>query len=261
MKKGILKKTVAAALSVSLLLGTGAYALFPETILNQAGTKLSTGISLFSNTYWKDSVTDKVAENYITYTPNNTVKPVVVYGSKVCNYGNFNDMAALLEKKGYNVIGGINGDYFNMDTTQPLGIVITEGKLKTSDDAHYAVGFKADGTAVFGSPALNMSVAVDSNTYLLAGINKERTDTGLYLFTEDFSYTTKSTGGGTDIVFAITSTGDLTVNSQTTLKVESVTHSNGAVALPAGKMLLSISDKSPRTGDYKTVYRRQNSYC
>ncbi len=245
MKKGILKKAAAAALSVSLLLGTcmETYAVFPEVLLHQAGTKLSNGTSLFSNTYWKESVADKVSENYITYSPNSAVKPVVVYGSKVCNYGNFNDMAALLEKRGYNVIGGINGDYYNMDTCQPLGMIITDGKLKTSDDGHFAVGFKDDGTAIFGSPALNMNITVDNNTYALCGINKERTDNGLYLFTEDFSYTTKSTGGGTDVVLGIVS-GDLTVNSQVTLKVESVSHVDGAANLPAGKMLLSLSDNA-----------------
>ncbi len=240
MKKKYSRIT-ALVLCISMLMGFSAYAAFPVTLLKKASTALAGSVTLTSSTFRKDSATDKLSENYITYTPNKTIKPVVVYGSKICNYGNFIDMAQLLEKRGYSVVAGINGDYYNMDTCQPLGIIIENGKLKASDDQHYAVGFKADGTAVMGSPALNMSFTVGGSTYPFAGINKERTNEGFYLFTEDFSYTTKSKNNGTEVVCSLTS-GSLTVNSKLTLTVDKVIKSSGAYDLPAGKILISLAD-------------------
>lgn len=240
MKKNIARIT-AFGLCLSLLLSTFAYAAFPTTLLKGASTALAQGVTLSTNILWKDSASDKVTENYVTYTPNQAITPLVVYGSKVCNYGNFIDMAELLEKRGYSVIAGINGDYYNTDTYQPLGIVITDGKLKSSDAGLNAVGFKADGTAIMGSPALNMSFTVGGTSYPLYGINKTRDNQGFYLFTEDFSYTTKSSGGSTDIILSIVK-GDLTLNTPTTLKVDSINKSTGAMELPAGKMVLSISN-------------------
>ncbi len=243
MNKKLLRFT-AAALCISLLLGSGAYAAFPSANLRHFETALASNVILASNTFWRDSASDKVTENYITYKPNQNVKPLLVYGSKLCNYGNFEDMAQLLEKRGYSVIAGVNGDYYNMDTYQPLGIVITDGKLISSDDDHYAVGFRSDGTAVIGSPKLNMSFTVGSSTYPLYGINKVRTGSGFYLFTEDFSYTTKSKDNGTEVICSIVK-GDFKVNSQITLKVESVVKSKGPVELPAGKVIISLSESAP----------------
>ncbi len=243
MKKKIVR-SAAAALCLSLMLGTVAYAAFPTTSLRHFETTLAGNAVLSSNTFWRDSASDKVTENYITYKPNQNVKPLVVYGSKLCNYGNFEDMAKLLEKRGYSVVAGVNGDYYNMDTFQPLGIVITEGKLISSDDDHYAVGFRSDGTAVIGSPKLNMSFTIGSSTYPLYGINKVRTGSGFYLFTEDFSYTTKSKDNGTEVICSIVK-GDMKVNSQMTLKVESVVKSTGPVDIPAGKIIISLSESAP----------------
>ena len=89
------------------------------------------GVQLTRNIFWTGS--DYRTENYLVYDGESQVFPVVVYGSKVLNYGNFSSMAALLENQGYTVLGGINGDYYNTADYQPLGIVVTDGILRSSD--------------------------------------------------------------------------------------------------------------------------------
>ncbi|MCR5649098.1 MAG: phosphodiester glycosidase family protein [Oscillospiraceae bacterium] len=181
------------------------------------------------------------AEYRLEYIPNDIVRPVVVYGSKVCNYGSFGSMASLLENRGMNVIGGINGDYYVLATNQPLGIVITEGILRSSDAGNWAVGFRADGTAFIGKPALDMRVRLAGQEYVIAGINKVRSGTGYHLFTEDFSYTTKNTAPGWDIVLTPEEGAELRTNCTFTATVDAVIESGGEMALPEGKLVLSVS--------------------
>lgn len=228
--RGALALFVCAALLCVSAAALTAY----ETETELAGkTVLASGVYYVNN--------DRQAEHRLEYEPNSTVKPVVVYGSKVCNYGSFSSMASLLEKRGMNVIGGINGDYYVMSTYQPLGMVVSEGELKSSDAGHWAVGFRGDGTAFIGRPALEMSVSLGGQTYVLAGVNKVRSGSGYHLFTEDFSYTTKNTAPGWDAVLVPAAEEKLTVNCEMTFTVESVNESRGDMTLPEGRYVLSLA--------------------
>lgn len=207
------------------------------TPLHEYNTKTAGGVTLAGGVYFESQ---RQTENWIEYTPNSIVKPVVVYGSKVCNYGSFSSMAALLEKKGMNVVGGINGDYYVMSTYQPLGMIVTDGLLKSSDGGHWAVGFRDDGTAFIDKPALKMQAQIGGVSYVISGLNKTRDDGGMYIFTEDFSYTTKNTQSGWDVILAPEEGSELRVNSTVKLTVEEVRKSEGAINLPAGKYVLSV---------------------
>ena len=54
----------------------------------------------------------------------------------------------VLEAQGYRVIGGINGDYFDIPNGLPIGLVVSKGELKSTDAGLYAIGFRADGSAM-----------------------------------------------------------------------------------------------------------------
>ena len=57
---------------------------------------------------------------FITYTPNSSVSPTIVYGNTL--YGGaqtITQAAAKLESEGKTVIGGINADYFVTSTGVP----------------------------------------------------------------------------------------------------------------------------------------------
>lgn len=245
MKTRSLRKILSISLSLllifSLLPVSALAAVYGDELKSDGrelaeGTVLSSSVSLGQRGYIRD--------NYIVYTANESVKPAVVYGSKVCNYGSFSSMAKLLEAKGLHVIGGINGDYYEMASYAPLGIVISEGVLRSSDAGHYAIGFHADGSAIIGQPTLSMSFVSQGEKYPIAMLNKVRSGSGFALFTDEFSYTTKNRSAGTDIILSISEETVLTVNCSFKATVEEIKHSNGAIELPEGRLVLSISDES-----------------
>ena len=151
MKKMKLIRKAAALIAAVMCLELGASAL--GEVHYERGVSLGTGTMLYESAFTYNETPQN--EHYITYKPNDNITPVVVYGSKVCNYGNFATMAALLENKGWNVVGGINGDYYVLATYQPIGTLITEGVLHSSDGGLWSVGFRSDGTALIGKPKTN----------------------------------------------------------------------------------------------------------
>ncbi len=217
----------AAALGEPVLGGEGEIA---------AGLNLAEGVHLSGDTYRE--------EHYLEYTPSQDIVPLVVYGSKLCNYGSFSNMAKLLEAQGYHVLGGINGDYYDVATYCPLGIVIADGRLISSDAGHYALGFLADGTALVGSPALEMTLQIGGESYPLGSVNKIRDGQEFALFTDDFASTTKNSGSGLDLILSVTDGGKLAVDCTLTLQVEEILASDGAAEIPEGKMILSLADSA-----------------
>ena len=177
-----------------------------DTLLHQE-TQLST------NVFWSTTYSDLRTENLITYTPNKAVTPIVTYGDALTDRSSVADMAALLEEDGYRVVAGINGDFYNVSTGLPIGMVVTEGLLRSSDAGYYAIGFRADSSAILGKPGVkvsaNLGYAVDdgfgNSTKLVrpvAAVNKARTNSGLYLYTYDFNakHTTGTTEPGINVV-------------------------------------------------------------
>ena len=198
-----------------------------DTLLHQE-TQLST------NVFWSTTYSDLRTENLITYTPNKAVTPIVTYGDALTDRSSVADTAALLEDDGYRVVAGINGDFYNVSTGLPIGMVVTEGLLRSSDAGYYAIGFRADGSAILGKPGVKVSVnlgyAVDDgfgdSTELIrpvAAVNKARTNSGLYLYTYDFNakHTTGTTEPGVNVVCTVEQ-GSLAIGSTVTLRVDRV---------------------------------------
>lgn len=231
------RTTTAAVLICALLCTTVSAAVLGDQVDGYDGVYLGTGMALSKGVYWTGS--DYQTENFIEYTPSADVYPVVVSGSKLCNYGNFSSMAALLEKQGKHVIGGINGDYYVVSTNEPLGLVVQEGELWSSDAGHYAVGFFDDGSAVFGQPKISTSIQLGGSAYIMDGINKTRASGGAAIYTDTYASRTKNSGDGTDIICSVS--GDVTMNCSLTLTVEEIKTTGGAVDIPAAKVVVSVS--------------------
>ena len=198
-----------------------------DTVIHQE-TQLST------NVFWSTAYSDLRTENLITYTPNKAVTPIVTYGDALTDRSSVADTAALLEDDGYRVVAGINGDFYNVSTGLPIGMVVTEGLLRSSDAGYYAIGFRADGSAILGKPGVkvsaNLGYAVDdgfgNSTELVrpvAAVNKARTNSGLYLYTYDFNakHTTGTTEPGINVVCTVEQ-GKLAIGSTVTLRVNRV---------------------------------------
>ena len=147
------RRTLSLFLSASLACSLGISAAASNALgedLSSRDTLLNQETQLSTNVFWSTTYSDLRTENLITYTPNKAVTPIVTYGDALTDRSSVAGMAALLEEDGYRVVAGINGDFYNVSTGLPIGMVVTEGLLRSSDAGYYAIGFRADGSAILG---------------------------------------------------------------------------------------------------------------
>lgn len=216
-----------------------------DTLLNQE-TQLST------NVFWSTAYSDLRTENLITYTPNEDVTPIITYGEVLTDRSTVSDMAKQLEAQGYRVVAGINGDFYNVGNGLPIGIVVTEGQLRSSDAGYYAIGFRADGAAVVGKPGVKVSADLgytSSGTEIIrsvTAVNKARVATGgIYLYTYDFNakHTTGNTEAGVDVICTIEN-GGLAIGGTLTARVERVAEGSAATSIGENEIVLSANLQS-----------------
>lgn len=258
--KHFLRKTLSLLLTLSLAASLAMPAAASDALgsdLTSQDTLLNEQTQLSTNVFWSSTYSDLRTENLITYTPNKDVTPIVTFGSVLTDKTRVSAMAKTLEEQGYRVVAGINGDFYNTGTGLPIGIVVTEGQLRSSDAGYYAVGFRTDGTAVLGKPGVKVTAdlgyqALDSAgaslqvVRQLSGVNKARVSSGgIYLYTYDFNdrHTTGNTEPGIDVVCSIED-GELSIGGTLTLRVEQVVEASAATAIQEGQMVLSVNLKS-----------------
>lgn len=200
----------ATALALAVLVGLSPTALASEALgdeLHSGSVGLAPGVDYTRQAFWSNSRSDLRTERYFTYTPGSGVYPTAVYGEYVLSRATLTNMAKGLEEQGHRVIGGVNGDFYMVTTGAPLGILVSDGILRSTSGGYYAVGFREDGTAFIGSPAVGVTATFSGYTLAVRDVNKIRTGTagdpdtgGYYLFTNDFGKTTQNTTPGVDVI-------------------------------------------------------------
>ncbi len=245
MRRKRCRRFVALLLTLALLSAGTASAAVLGTPIDGTEQEVLHTMQLARGVYWTGS--DYRTENYIEYTPNDEVTPMVVYGATICSAGKFGPMTAPLEQQGYHVVAGVNGDYYNTSDNQPLGIVVSEGVLRSSDGGHWAVGFYADGTAVIGKPAMSITVETPNYTFSNVSFNKTRLLNRLALFTNDYSGTTRNVLKGYDAILIPTDEATFTPNCTRTFTVGWVEEAGGARRLDPGQVIMSVNSSSEET--------------
>ncbi len=258
--KRFTRKTLSLLLTLSLAAALAAPAAASEALgddLTSRDTLLNEQTQLSTNVFWSSTYSDLRTENLITYTPNQDVTPIVTFGGVLTDKSRVSATAKALEDQGYRVVAGINGDFYNTSTGLPIGIVVTDGQLRSSDAGYYAVGFRKDGTAVLGKPAVKVTADLgyqrtDSAgaslqvVRQLSGVNKARVSSGgIYLYTYDFNakHTTGNTEPGIDVICSIED-GELSIGDRLTLRVEQVVEASAATPVQEGQVVLSVNLKS-----------------
>lgn len=258
--KRFLRKTISLVLALSMLWAVGISAAASEALgedLTTKDTLLNEQTELSTNVFWSSAYSDLRTENLVTYTPNEYVTPMITYGGVLTGRSTVTASAKALEAQGYRVVAGINGDFYNTSTGLPIGIVVSEGELLSSDAGYYAIGFRADGSAVLGKPGVKISAdlgyAMDDGTgytteviRTVAGVNKARVSTGgIYLYTYDFNsaHTTGNTESGVDVVCTIVD-GSLSIGGTATLVVEQVIEATAATSIGPDQVVLSANNLS-----------------
>ena len=158
--KNCFRKTLSLLLALSLAAALAAPAAASDALgsdLTSRDTLLNEQTQLSTNVFWSSAYSDLRTENLITYTPNEDVTPIVTFGGVLTDRSRVSAMAKELEEQGYRVVAGINGDFYNTGTGLPVGIVVTEGQLRSSDDGYCAVGLREAGSAVLGRPGVKVT--------------------------------------------------------------------------------------------------------
>lgn len=176
------------------------------------------------------------------YDPAGGALPLVRWGSTV--YGKDRLGSLTSAAKGDNtVLGAINGDFFSMQTGVPLGVMIDNGKLISTDDSKYALGFKADGTAIIGKPGVKLTmtnVTRAGAAIEIDQLNKFPTQWGTYLLTDHFSSTTLSAAESLEIIIRLD--GDIAPSGSVTGTVVDVVNGDCNTAIPKGCAVLTVAN-------------------
>ena len=259
MKK-FFKRTVSLVLAASLAASVGLTAAASDALgedLTEREVLLNEETGLTTNVFWSSAYSDLRTENYITYEPNRDVTPIVTYGDVLTDRRTVTSMAKELEEQDYRVVAGINGDFYNVGTGLPIGLVITDGILRSSDGGYHAIGFKKDGEAVLGKPGVKVTAELGYEAYdeygapvemtrQITAVNKARVSTGgIYLYTYDFNakHTNGTTEPGVDVICTIED-GQLSIGETMELTVEQVLEGASATPIGENQVVLSVNEKS-----------------
>lgn len=186
----------------------------------------------------KNTTSGTQEERYIEYTPGGDVRPMIAYGSKLYGKSTATEVASYVRSLGKTPVAAVNGDFFMLDTGIPIGLVMTDGIIRSSDAGANAVCFTEDGSAFISKPALSVKLNAGGKQVAIEYINKARKYYGLYLFTPDYSASTRVATQGTDIVISNIQ-GSLIVGGTITGTVEKVVTGASALPLEEGKLIIS----------------------
>ena len=160
MKK-TLHKILAAVLAAALL-ATLVSAGTLGTYARQDAIELSDTAQLSHGQIYNASVTGtKQAENIVEYQPESGLRPIVAYGTTLYGRSDIDYVASYVKSTGLTPVAGINASFFTMATGVPMGLVLTEGVVRSSGNGQ-TVGFRDDGTAIIGQPGLEVQVVYPS---------------------------------------------------------------------------------------------------
>ncbi len=195
-------------------------------------------------------------ERIVEYQPGSTCKPAVTYNKYIYGVSSIKEEVSQLIGKGSDPVAGFNADFFMLSTGIPIGIVVTDGILRSSDAQANGIGFTADNKAFISKPGLVTTVTSNGQKCQIEYVNKNREYYCTYLFTPDFYQNTHVSKDGITIILSEVS-GDLRIGQTITAKVETVYRGHVSVPLEPGKMVLSAA--SSHAQDKRLEFLTQGS--
>lgn len=187
-------------------------------------------------------------ERYIEWGPLSGLQTIVAYGDKVSGSAlTMSELHRKLAAANLDVAAIMNGDFFTLSTGEPVGILVTNGILRASDNYAAAIGFPSGGGAFIAKEPLKitMSAQIAGTTRDIAidHVNHTRRESRLVLFTPDFAATTRTDTEGVHVILDIA--GSLTIGGMVSGAVHEVVRGKAPANLTAGRMVLSVDAKGP----------------
>lgn len=169
---------------------------------------------------------------------------------KLAGFQTVRKQAELISRPGYEVVGGINADFFNTSNGIPIEAVVHDGKVIRSNSNRSIVGILKSGEVKIGQLRMQIQMEVTplakpevsrntaQQTFAINGINRERDVNGIILFTPDYDTSTYTNNLGTEVILEGIS-GFLKPQGEITAKVKEVLTDRGNNKLEEGQMVLS----------------------
>jgi len=162
---------------------------------------VSNGIIYNSWKGYNDSRKPVVLNTLTVNTLNPETKAIVWSGSSLTERNTLSSMITAARDKGMNVVGGVNGDFFNTATGAPLGIVMRNGIIYSSDGgSYYGLGFRQDGSSVMGKPSIQFSLFKNGNYMSKFHFNKDQSNNGPHIYSTIYGPKAGSNQIGVDVV-------------------------------------------------------------
>lgn len=244
MKK-ILQRALLMGLAAGMLCTTALAAL--HTPVDRYTLALADSVSLVEGGIELRDETDERAvarEHILTYSPDDTVWPVVAYGSTLYGRSTMPQTAKYLTDNGLSVVAAVNGSFFDMINGIPYGIVVTDGVLRSSGSG-YAIGFFEDGSAIIGEPELTVSMLTPDGARTGLFYNKALSLTnGIGLYSPDYDTKTKNTISAYNVVLQPVEKSDtaLRLNGSIRAKVTGMMDATPSCPIPDGCFVLAIAE-------------------
>ncbi|MBE7012389.1 MAG: hypothetical protein E7415_06925 [Ruminococcaceae bacterium] len=249
-------KSLSLFIAFSMLSTSVSASILGSTFINGYTAKIGEETYFCNNTYLSDqNGVGLQTENYITYTPNESITTMFGYGQTL--FGGLTKTEAVADRllsEGNDIIGGINADYFSLQTGVPMSNLIIDGEIISKDGtASYGFGFDENGNAFTGECYLTATlIRADGRTMNIDCINKYRQPYSMYLLNSDFSDQTHGTSLGLDIIIKA-DTDRFKLGETLNGTVEYAECYNGSIKIPEGTIVLTLDVNAPMFNDIADI--------
>lgn len=184
-------------------------------------------------------------EHILTYEPGGDVRPMVVYGDTLYGRSNMNYVRDYIKEKGYTVAGAVNAAFFDMKNGLPIGMVVTDGILRSSGSG-LSVGVEKDGSVVLGDVTLEVRGAWGSEDILLHYNQLLTKNNGMVLYSRDYDTKTKGETEGYHVLLQAEE-DTLGLDSEVKCTVKKIAEDTLSCSIPDGYFVLSLAEN----GEYE----------
>lgn len=160
---------------------------------------------------------------------------------KLAGHQTTTGMANTLYTGGNPVVGAVNGDFYDIPSGIPIGMMIMNGEIVATSSNWHAIGFNESGSTVIGTPEFDISFSADSmatEKVKISHINKNRSVSDLILYTPKYAESTKTNEYGTEVLLKVLS-GRPEAGKTMTAEVVETVDERGNTALRDGFVVLS----------------------
>lgn len=219
------------------------------TMRNYVRTRIAPGFVFYARSYGEDDGTRQNGFS-LELSPNQEVYPIVMACDTIWGGMTMDAVVSYAQSRGYNVVGAVNAAFFN-DPGVPIGIVVENGKLRSSDNGLNAFAILEDGSYyAVKDPEMEIFMehpAWETEAVEVDRINKLYDNQLLQLYTSDYS-TVSTRVPEEETVWVVRmriEEGTLRLNGTVHLTVTEILPEANAVPIGEEYMVLTASAEGP----------------